>query len=101
MPAPAGVRLENVETPRRESLHPNSRARPARSFTPRCSSSPTRTKRLRITKPAPERSASRRAGRVWNFAVLGEAAARLSEETEARFPGVQWQRPARLRNPEV
>jgi uncharacterized protein with HEPN domain len=30
--------------------------------------------------------------------VLGEAAARLSSDTWSRFPHVQWQRPARLRN---
>jgi uncharacterized protein with HEPN domain len=35
---------------------------------------------------------------LWNFTVLGEAAARLSGDTQARFPDVQWQQPARLRN---
>jgi uncharacterized protein with HEPN domain len=35
---------------------------------------------------------------LWNFTVLGEAAARLSDELKARFPDVPWQQPARLRN---
>ncbi len=40
----------------------------------------------------------RRDALLWNFTVLGEAAARLSEETRKRFPDVRWQQPARLRN---
>ena len=40
----------------------------------------------------------RRDALLWNFTVLGEAAARLSDETKARFPDVRWQQPARLRN---
>lgn len=35
---------------------------------------------------------------MWNFTVLGEAAAQLSDELKARFPDVPWQQPARLRN---
>jgi uncharacterized protein with HEPN domain len=35
---------------------------------------------------------------LWNFTVLGEAAAQLSEELKAKFPDVPWQQPARLRN---
>jgi uncharacterized protein with HEPN domain len=34
----------------------------------------------------------RRDALLWNFTVLGEAAARLSGDTQARFPDVQWQR---------
>jgi uncharacterized protein with HEPN domain len=35
---------------------------------------------------------------LWNFTVLGEAAAQLSDEVKERFPDVAWQQPARLRN---
>jgi uncharacterized protein with HEPN domain len=35
---------------------------------------------------------------LWNFTVLGEAAAQLSPELKDRFPDVPWQQPARLRN---
>jgi uncharacterized protein with HEPN domain len=35
---------------------------------------------------------------LWNFTVLGEAAAQLSDQLKARFPEVPWQQPARLRN---
>jgi uncharacterized protein with HEPN domain len=35
---------------------------------------------------------------LWNFIVLGEATAQLSAEVKARFPGIPWQQPARLRN---
>jgi uncharacterized protein with HEPN domain len=45
-----------------------------------------------------ERDRQRRDALLWNFTVLGEAAARLSDDTRARFPAVQWQQPARLRN---
>ena len=45
-----------------------------------------------------ERDRQRRDALLWNFTVLGEAAARLSGDTQARFPDVQWQQPARLRN---
>jgi uncharacterized protein with HEPN domain len=44
-----------------------------------------------------ERDRQRRDALLWNFTVLGEAAARLSGDTQARFPNVQWQQPARLR----
>ena len=40
----------------------------------------------------------RRDALLWNFTVLGEAAAQLSDETKARFPEVGWQQPVRLRN---
>ncbi len=33
---------------------------------------------------------------LWNFTVLGEAAARLSDELKERFPDVPWLRPGRL-----
>jgi len=45
-----------------------------------------------------EQDRQRRDALLWNVTVLGEAAARLSEETKIRFPDVQWQRPARLGN---
>ncbi len=51
-----------------------------------------------ITVADLEQDRQRREALLWNFTVLGEAAARLSEETKIRFPDVQWQRPARLRN---
>jgi len=35
---------------------------------------------------------------LWNFAVLGEAAAQLSDAVKERFPQIPWQQPARLRN---
>jgi uncharacterized protein with HEPN domain len=35
---------------------------------------------------------------LWNFTVLGEAAAQLSNELKARFPHIPWQQPTRLRN---
>jgi uncharacterized protein with HEPN domain len=35
---------------------------------------------------------------AWNFTVLGEAAAKISDETKARFPDVPWHQPIRLRN---
>ncbi len=35
---------------------------------------------------------------LWNFTVLGEAAAQLSDEVRDRFPDIPWQQPARLRN---
>jgi uncharacterized protein with HEPN domain len=40
----------------------------------------------------------RRDALLWNFAVLGEAAAQLSAELQERFPEVPWRQPARLRN---
>lgn len=40
----------------------------------------------------------RRDALMWNFTVLGEAAAQVSDETKARFPDVPWRNPARLRN---
>jgi uncharacterized protein with HEPN domain len=43
-----------------------------------------------------ERDRQRRDALLWNFTVLGEAAARLSGDTQERFPDVQWQQPARL-----
>jgi uncharacterized protein with HEPN domain len=35
---------------------------------------------------------------LWNFTVLGEAAAQLSDDLKERFPEIPWQQPARLRN---
>ena len=35
---------------------------------------------------------------LWNFTVLGEAAAQLDDAIKARFPTVEWARPSQLRN---
>ncbi len=40
----------------------------------------------------------RRDALLWNFTVLGEAAAQLDEQVRARFPQIPWTQPARLRN---
>lgn len=40
----------------------------------------------------------RRDALLWNFTVLGEAAAQVSEGLRQRFPTVPWQQPNRLRN---
>ena len=40
----------------------------------------------------------RRDALLWNFTVLGEAAAQLGQETKERFPEIPWSQPARLRN---
>ena len=42
-----------------------------------------------ITVANLEQDRQRRDALLWNFTVLGEAAARLSEETKIRFPDVQ------------
>lgn len=40
----------------------------------------------------------RRDSLLWNFTVLGEAAALVSDQTRERFPDVPWRNPVRLRN---
>jgi uncharacterized protein with HEPN domain len=45
-----------------------------------------------------EADRQRRDALLWNFTVLGEAAAQLSDEVKTRFPEVGWDQPARLRN---
>ena len=40
----------------------------------------------------------RRDALLWNFTVLGEAAAQLSDELKQEFASVAWRQPARLRN---
>jgi uncharacterized protein with HEPN domain len=40
----------------------------------------------------------RRDALLWNFTVLGEAAAQLSVDVKDRFPDIPWAQPARLRN---
>lgn len=40
----------------------------------------------------------RRDALLWNFTVLGEAAAQLGAEVKDRFPEIPWEQPARLRN---
>lgn len=45
-----------------------------------------------------EADRQRRDALMWNFTVLGEAAAQLDQATKDRFPEIPWLRPARLRN---
>jgi len=45
-----------------------------------------------------EQDRQRRDALLWNFTVLGEAAAQLSAAVKARFPEVPWAQPSRLRN---
>jgi uncharacterized protein with HEPN domain len=40
----------------------------------------------------------RRDALLWNFTVLGEAAAQLDAAVKERFPEIPWEQPARLRN---
>jgi uncharacterized protein with HEPN domain len=40
----------------------------------------------------------RRDALLWNYTVLGEAAAQVSDGVKTRFPAVPWQQPSRLRN---
>ena len=40
----------------------------------------------------------RRDALLWNFTVLGEAAAQLSDELKQELASVAWRQPARLRN---
>ena len=40
----------------------------------------------------------RRDALLWNFTVLGEAAAQLDNALKERFPRVNWARPSQLRN---
>ena len=35
---------------------------------------------------------------LWNFTVLGEAAAQLPDELKKAHPGVNWARPSQVRN---
>jgi len=35
---------------------------------------------------------------LWNFTVLGEAVAQVSDETKAAAPDVEWREPGRIRN---
>jgi uncharacterized protein with HEPN domain len=35
---------------------------------------------------------------LWNFTVLGEAAAQIETAVKERFPEIPWAQPARLRN---
>ena len=51
-----------------------------------------------ITVSQLEADRQRRDALLWNFTVLGEAAGQISEEASARFPGIAWQQPQRLRN---
>ena len=45
-----------------------------------------------------EADRQRRDALLWNFTVLGEAAAQLSTDFKAAHPDVAWARPSQLRN---
>lgn len=45
-----------------------------------------------------ERDRVRRDALLWNFTVLGEAAAKISEDLKSRHPEISWRRPADTRN---
>jgi uncharacterized protein with HEPN domain len=45
-----------------------------------------------------EADRQRRDALLWNFTVLGEAAAQLDDGVKGRFPSIEWSRPAQLRN---
>ncbi len=45
-----------------------------------------------------ETDRQRRDALLWNFTVLGEAAAQLDAAVKDRFPEIPWAQPARLRN---
>ncbi len=51
-----------------------------------------------IDVPTLNADRQRRDALLWNFTVLGEAAAQLDDKVKTRFPEVPWARPARLRN---
>jgi uncharacterized protein with HEPN domain len=51
-----------------------------------------------LTAEQVEADRDRREALLWNFTVLGEAAAQVSNETKAAHPGVGWRNPTRLRN---
>src|SRR5215467_788824 len=51
-----------------------------------------------ITVRQLETDRQRRDALLWNFTVLGEAAAQLSAELKDQFPDITWQQPMRLRN---
>lgn len=51
-----------------------------------------------IDVEAIEADRQRRDALLWNFTVLGEAAAQLSEEFKSANASVNWARPSRLRN---
>ena len=45
-----------------------------------------------------ESDRQRRDALLWNFTVLGEAAAQLADDIKTRFAEITWAQPARLRN---
>ena len=51
-----------------------------------------------IDVPTLNADRQRRDALLWNFTVLGEAAAQLDDKVKTRFPEVPWAQPARLRN---
>lgn len=48
--------------------------------------------------PTLEGDRQRREALMWNFTVLGEAAAQLDDAIKTRFPHLPWAQPSRLRN---
>lgn len=51
-----------------------------------------------VDLPALAEDRQRRDALLWNFTVLGEAAARVNAEVKRRFPDLAWEQPTRLRN---
>jgi uncharacterized protein with HEPN domain len=51
-----------------------------------------------VTVSELETDRQRRDALLWNFTVLGEAAAQLSADLKEQFPDIAWQQPSRLRN---
>jgi uncharacterized protein with HEPN domain len=51
-----------------------------------------------VTVSELETDRQRRDALLWNFTVLGEAAAQLSADLKDQFPDIVWQQPSRLRN---
>ena len=51
-----------------------------------------------VTVSELEADRQRRDALLWNFTVLGEAAAQLSANLREQFPDIAWQQPSRLRN---
>ena len=51
-----------------------------------------------VDLPALAEDRQRRDALLWNFTVLGEAAARVSVELKQQFPQLPWDQPVRLRN---
>ena len=53
---------------------------------------------LGTTSSSLQADRQRRDALLWNFTVLGEAAAQLDSDVKGRFPAIEWTRPSQLRN---